>query len=926
MPEAAPKGGPRKVKAVTKPGAPRSQPPLSPTTAFLRILSNRGKLERSAGPARTHGFVVFAEGTESLQGLQTLSVSGQSYNTCLTARYRLGPGTFVGPVLTALCADLRTLCSAGDDPAIKDALLGDLLPPPLPLPHKTPWRDLVANDRLREFLTSGTAPPEPSGSSGGLGWVEGLFDVLQDAEGLRSGSRLLVFCELPPGELKDVAPIRRDVSQDFNAARTSGLFDRLPERMGMVFTGSFPPIVSEEDQHWLSLTLTAEDEIAQAQSDVIQRFKPSALTGDRPADKDRLGLEHFATSIARLILHPETQPLTIGIQAPWGEGKSSFLRFVDRGLMEVACDRTNPSFGRLQKDLNDELAALEKLRVDQSAGPTEETEDDRRAREDRVKTAEQRIARVARAEAELSDDMNRASTEFVLRVHWNAWRHQDADHIWAGLVSKVSEEVEAALPWWKRYLAPLLHAWRQRKAELSVTVLLPTALALLVAMVLYLVGGAKLDEGGTELPEWSRLLLSGSPVLAVLVWRLYRAIQPVSQRVLDYVRLPDYRDQLGFQEQVLRDLDFLRSSLGPGGRKRHRSSPASGPPSGPKVVVFVDDLDRCADAKVMEVLQTINLILGETGFFVLLAVDTDKIHKAIANHYRQDSAAAADEGFAESYLRKIIQLSFFLPPSSSEKRLELVDRLFSAQARWDLQPPPAPGSTPQPPSIDRSAGESAASAAAILPPRIQNSSEVEDTRDELVTFKRLKDFVPENPRELKRLVNQHRFVKILLQRAESPPGPELQRQMVAWLVFCSRWPDLVDDVLALGKDGMEDNVLDLLVEILARGGARNRDEIVRFRRALQAGEGAPAGDEDLEQAETARMPSPQINLPLADFAQGSALARAARISSLIWEKPLEQPEAVQPVAQDQPGPIPTEHPPAVEVVSGRPTPAKAKPG
>ena len=68
---------------------------------------------------------------------------------------------------------------------------------------------------------------------------------------------------------------------------------------------------------------------------------------------------------------------------------------------------------------------------------------------------------------------------------------------------------------------------------------------------------------------------------------------------------------------------------------RTRSSTTSSSSTGaldgePRVVVVVDDLDRCSDESIMETLQAINLVLGASDFFVVLAIDTDMIHRAIA--------------------------------------------------------------------------------------------------------------------------------------------------------------------------------------------------------------------------------------------------------------------------------------------------------
>jgi hypothetical protein len=86
-----------------------------------------------------------------------------------------------------------------------------------------------------------------------------------------------------------------------------------------------------------------------------------------------------------------------------------------------------------------------------------------------------------------------------------------------------------------------------------------------------------------------------------------------------------------------------------------------------------------------------------------------------------------------------------------------------------------------------------------MPPRVAILKEVEDTKEELASFRDLVEFVSENPRAIKRLVNVHRLVRILLVRPETPLHAMKQRKLVAWLVFCSRWDDLVDDVIRIAR-------------------------------------------------------------------------------------------------------------------------------
>ena len=151
---------------------------------------------------------------------------------------------------------------------------------------------------------------------------------------------------------------------------------------------------------------------------------------------------------------------------------------------------------------------------------------------------------------------------------------------------------------------------------------------------------------------------------------------------------------------------------------------------------------------------------------------------------------------------------------------------------------------------------------AVSSPHVVTVSEVEDTPGELQTFRALKDFTSNNPRELKRILNTHRFIKILLQRPETPPSKELQRELVVWLIFCAEWPSLVDKILDLAAAAAETNPgQDCLHALRAKGDLGSAEAGLRaFQQAVARAD---------------------IPLLCADLAPGSFLARAAASSEML---------------------------------------------
>ncbi|MBF6513002.1 hypothetical protein IU421_01750 [Nocardia cyriacigeorgica] len=84
-----------------------------------------------------------------------------------------------------------------------------------------------------------------------------------------------------------------------------------------------------------------------------------------------------------------------------------------------------------------------------------------------------------------------------------------------------------------------------------------------------------------------------------------------------------------------------------------------------RVVVLVDDLDRCLPTTVVQTLEAIRLFLSAKRMSFVIAADESRVAEAIRHHLKLD-VSAADEGesIAELYLHKIVQTTVPLPALS----------------------------------------------------------------------------------------------------------------------------------------------------------------------------------------------------------------------------------------------------------------------
>lgn len=78
---------------------------------------------------------------------------------------------------------------------------------------------------------------------------------------------------------------------------------------------------------------------------------------------------------------------------------------------------------------------------------------------------------------------------------------------------------------------------------------------------------------------------------------------------------------------------------------------------GSRLVLFIDDLDRCLPEFVLKTLESIKLFLNVPKCVFVVALDPDVVRRAIAERYGEGS-----DRDTRDYLDKIIQLPFFIPP------------------------------------------------------------------------------------------------------------------------------------------------------------------------------------------------------------------------------------------------------------------------
>ncbi|XP_059072702.1 uncharacterized protein LOC131873660 isoform X2 [Cryptomeria japonica] len=185
--------------------------------------------------------------------------------------------------------------------------------------------------------------------------------------------------------------------------------------------------------------------------------------------------------------------------------------------------------------------------------------------------------------------------------------------------------------------------------------------------------------------------------IIVIVWGVLKSIisvvKPVSTQMMGYINSPDHTAHLGYQQQVISDINFLKGELGknphwffyfivgewcwnwlglyPDNVENTRFSkfkPASEDQL--RMIAFVDDLDRCDEKVIIQVLSAINLVLAECKINVILGIDKKMIQRAVETHFEDND----DRDLADKFICKIIQIPLSLPDLVVEESDKFLQR------------------------------------------------------------------------------------------------------------------------------------------------------------------------------------------------------------------------------------------------------------
>ncbi|SDZ32368.1 KAP family P-loop domain-containing protein [Amycolatopsis xylanica] len=592
----------------------------------------------------------------------------------------------------------------------------------------------------------------------------------------------------------------------------------------------------------------------------------SRLVRDFWTIEDQLGRSRYATALAEFIRHPQSRPpLVVALRGDWGAGKTSLMRMIQADLDDIDAE------GRLRRiELSPTVPALLRWRRRRGAAP---------AASESVSNAEVLRNLTKAASPEITHEAAGETGRWRPTVWFNPWMYQKSEQVWAGLADSIIEQVTSRMAtgererfWLRLNLRRLdVLAVRRRAYRLILQKLVP---AFFVAvLILAFAALASLFHFADGIFRWSAVasfaVLAGGGLVSTARFLLAPAArtfgQAVSQPTPGQIARGTWETGGTLLGDALSDYNY-RAQTGSFACANRDIADVLGLVARPDqpLVVFIDDLDRCSPAVVVEVIEALNIFLAgqlENCMFVLaiephvIAAHIDVAYREVGERLENHSK---NEQFGWRFLEKIIQLPVGLPTLDSDETMDQYLRALVGDERIRRAPEPMAAATPssRSPSL-RSPMPSAKSvvpaedlvcaAEEALRAQRPNSTSLFDSAERLfdthpelgrpaidaavlrvlgdvLTAEEAFDAIAslaasvqlDNPREIKRYLNLYRFYSFLLFGTYRQVEPIVVAKLA---MIALRWPFLIERLVARTEAGA--TVLDVLEQAASDVGTWN---------------------------------------------------------------------------------------------------------
>jgi hypothetical protein len=547
---------------------------------------------------------------------------------------------------------------------------------------------------------------------------------------------------------------------------------------------------------------------------------PSRALSDTYSEEDLLGYQDYVDALADFIQSPETKkPLTIGIDAPWGGGKTTIMRMLEKRL------GPQPKPRRLwpwQREVDGKIKFSPSLFWPMLVGPIlwrwrwQKVVDGKIQSPsafflEKVSSMFHRWWQMLTHPKSWRWPWQKKEVGHFYTVWFNAWQYDQEEVLWAALVLETLTQVRLQVDGWRR-----IKIWAQIngarfkwddllldfvKSFFAVVTIVILILAILSSLTLAF-GLTIQDVVSTWIPDNIKILAGlGLASVLPLIYTIFKditgkIISPFSLGVAKYLKEPDYKNKIGFLGQFQDDFKSVVATTTKQGMW--------------PLLIFIDDLDRCTPSKAAAVIESINLLLDSQYCVFIIGMDAHVLAGSIQAKYKdlqeffRDSGNAGGLSLGRKFLEKIIQIDFRIPSPNLELIYSFIDanlgRPISASAtisavtqaesliQAEQRAGKSLGEAKQ--SVQQSNPEIASAikdaVKKIEERSFDNSPEVQKTVREAAPY------LDYNPRKIKRYINLYRLQALIAYRCGVLEDTVSLDILGRWILINLRWPEFFE--------------------------------------------------------------------------------------------------------------------------------------
>ena len=277
--------------------------------------------------------------------------------------------------------------------------------------------------------------------------------------------------------------------------------------------------------------------------------------------------------------------------------------------------------------------------------------------------------------------------EYVF-VDFNAWEYCASDELWAGMIRAMYQKVEKRMEYNQGEYLKLL--WRVKRAvELlevefggkdrlrALFAIFAIAVSVLIwCLVAYICNPIQIKL--FDFTEYQIGIITTIFSAVCYVWSTGNTIfqfAEVDRGDFIFSQAIAVKDKIGFMASVRNELTELFNFV------NNDFKDATGTQL--RLVLFIDDLDRCLGGRNVKMLEAIQLLLNVPGapVFIFLAIDSRVVVASIEQHLNKSLKLEDAIITGWEYLEKIVQIPFCIPEISPETTTRFVSSIVKKNVK-----------------------------------------------------------------------------------------------------------------------------------------------------------------------------------------------------------------------------------------------------